>query len=483
MKRILSYIFTGCFSFFLISLVAVADDALTLDDIKNQLADSSYAKVVYAGGGTIDLDDDLTLTKPISFVDNETTLNLNDYAINMNYGGYSDYSIKVGAKLSISGNGTVNANAGYGIAVFPEASAPSAELVINGGTYNASSSNYYIISTWNTTTINGGTFNGQYSVVNNFSPDKTLTINDGTFTTVEDDGITIAAGGLVVINGGTFDATGTDAYELYNDGSSFTINGGNYGHDVYNNVAANPIDVGTDKTLYYNISDGRYYVDNVSTLPAGEKTIELNNTEEAFTIDSVGKKYFELTSSDDTVASLDADFKATALKEGENIITIDSHDVINKTTSTFKITVVPQTLTEIIPENNNVTLLEGEKTQINVTPNPSTIVTNYTYESNDKNVAKVSDTGEIEAITEGNAVITIRSTYDSNVYTTINVTVKKDNVIPEDKTVDESDLSPSTSTGKKNPKTFDNISLYFAMMGLSFVGELIFIKNRKKIKA
>ena len=64
--------------------------------------------------------------------------------------------------------------------------------------------------------------------------------------------------------------------------------------------------------------------------------------------------------------------------------------------------------TEIIAKNKTIDLLVGEKATVNYTKNPSDMVGDISFSSNATNVVKVNpSTGEIEAIREGMARVTI----------------------------------------------------------------------------
>ena len=79
--------------------------------------------------------------------------------------------------------------------------------------------------------------------------------------------------------------------------------------------------------------------------------------------------------------------------------------------------------TEIIAKNKTIDLLVGEKATVNYTKNPSDMVGDISFSSNATNVVKVNpSTGEIEAIREGMARVTISFSGSEN-YTSSNATV------------------------------------------------------------
>ena len=120
------------------------------------------------------------------------------------------------------------------------------EVVINGGTFEATAGDYSaentdvtyepaaIANQGGTVTINGGTFttleSGCYAV--NLMSGTTV-INGGTFKGLR--GVVSANEGTVTINGGEFTVTGTEGtpcYAVYADNATVTVNGGTFSSPV-----------------------------------------------------------------------------------------------------------------------------------------------------------------------------------------------------------------------------------------------------------
>ena len=135
-------------------------------------------------------------------------------------------------------------------------------------------------------------------------------------------------------------------------------------------------------------------------------------------------------SSDPSVAKVDTLGNVTAVGEGTTTITIISKDNpgITKTlTVTVKIPV-----DEIEINKDNIELIEGETDKIEVTVKPDHATNKeVTFSSSDETVVKVDENGNVEAIGEGEAVITVTSKDDPDIYVEIPVKVNKP-VIPVD---------------------------------------------------
>lgn len=124
------------------------------------------------------------------------------------------------------------------------------------------------------------------------------------------------------------------------------------------------------------------------------------------------------------IASVDANGKVTAIKQGSTIITVKSTDGSN-ITAQCELTVVK--LVDGISINiTTATLTEGQSLQLEAAVTPE-LATNKTIEwsSSNESVATVSSTGKVTAIAKGSAVITAKSTDGSNISAFCNVNVIK----------------------------------------------------------
>lgn len=132
-------------------------------------------------------------------------------------------------------------------------------------------------------------------------------------------------------------------------------------------------------------------------------------------------KYFQWTSSDPTVATVDKDGYARALKAGTTVITVSSYDHnVNVVKSECTLTVVPQIPTEeiILNPSGTIEMWIGEEVSIDATILPeNTTYKDVSWESTDSNIAKVKVSNEksavIEGVSEGECDILVKNIYTS----------------------------------------------------------------------
>lgn len=130
------------------------------------------------------------------------------------------------------------------------------------------------------------------------------------------------------------------------------------------------------------------------------------------------------SSSDSDIATVDQDGIVYAKSEGTSYVTAVSTEDTNLS-ATCLITVYQQKVESLILSSNNISLFEGDKSQLEVTVKPDDAVNKYVewYTSN-PDVVLVSDNGLMTAIKSGNATITVMAKDGSNVTATCAVTVK-----------------------------------------------------------
>ena len=124
-------------------------------------------------------------------------------------------------------------------------------------------------------------------------------------------------------------------------------------------------------------------------------------------------------SSDDSVATVDSNGKITAMGEGTATITVTSGSMSATVTVTVEVNVE-----SIVVEESEVSLTEGETSDIQVTVLPEGATAPITYSSSDESVATVDANGKITAVSEGTATITITSG-GKNATVTVSVTAAK----------------------------------------------------------
>ena len=152
----------------------------------------------------------------------------------------------------------------------------------------------------------------------------------------------------------------------------------------------------------------------------GEVTLTVTVTPEDATI-----KDIEWSSSDESIAKVDATGKVTGVAEGT--ATITAKTVEGGKTATCKVTVGPK---EVPVEGvefaeAEVTVIEGESAVVSVTFTPAGATNkNVTYESSDEEVATVDAEGNVTGVKPGQATITV-TTEDGGKTAECVVTVEK----------------------------------------------------------
>ena len=178
---------------------------------------------------------------------------------------------------------------------------------------------------------------------------------------------------------------------------SFTIN--------VSNVLAKELDLNLDSTLYLG--------DNftISTTITSNNSLEVTN--QAITY----------SSSDTDILYIDETGYVSIKGCGE--VTISAH-LENQTDVTyFKTITIEERLVEAININKELTLYINKPTKLNYSVTPSNAYnTNLTYQTNNPNIISIDANGNINPLTEGTCVITVKSISNPKIKETINVTVK-----------------------------------------------------------
>ena len=180
----------------------------------------------------------------------------------------------------------------------------------------------------------------------------------------------------------------------------------------------------TPATMTVNVRENKItgitIVDSVDTLKKGDSYLlgaELAKEDEmAETTDEIN---LEWESSDETVATVDADGRVVAKKAGTVVIKVKNGSLSDE----VEITVEEIPLTGVMLGTSSRTLAIGEEMQITTTliPVDTTDEVVFTWLSSNENVATVDENGKVTAIAAGTAVITMIT--DSGVKTQIEVTV------------------------------------------------------------
>ncbi len=147
------------------------------------------------------------------------------------------------------------------------------------------------------------------------------------------------------------------------------------------------------------------------------------------------------SSSDSSVATIDTKGKIKAKKSGKTTITarVASENI----STSIDIFVKEKKLEKIYLSVDNLSLKKGDKTKIQAFFYPSDASSQITYTSSDSNVVSVNSKGEVTALKEGSAIITVKG--ENNISTSCKVTVDKDIVKANDIII--SSLSDNVNVG------------------------------------
>ncbi len=174
-----------------------------------------------------------------------------------------------------------------------------------------------------------------------------------------------------------------------------------------------------------------YFVKKVSDVDITTNEITLNENEEIkltveVTPEDAENKELTFESSDESVVKVDKDGNVTAVGEGEATITVTSKD---DPTKTDKVTIIVKkpviNVDKVEADKEEITLKVGEKDEIKVTVTPDNATDKtVTFESSDEKVVKVDKDGNIEAVGDGEATITVKT--NDGKTDTVKVTVLKE---------------------------------------------------------
>ncbi len=160
------------------------------------------------------------------------------------------------------------------------------------------------------------------------------------------------------------------------------------------------------------------------TVDKDSLTLNKNTTQKINAVivpeDATNKKII-YTSSDESIAVVDEDGNITAVGEGKATITVKAEDdfsVYETVEVTVKVPVTTVTATD------DFTLNIGEEKNVEASVNADATNKELIYESDNPGVIKVDSNGNVSAVGEGTATITVTSKDDPSKKTQVNVTVK-----------------------------------------------------------
>ncbi len=193
----------------------------------------------------------------------------------------------------------------------------------------------------------------------------------------------------------------------------------------------------------------------VSNITLDKNEIELEGGETATLVaqiapENVTDKTVTWSSEDESIATVDATGKVTALKEGTTTITVASNDEAKKSAS-CQVTVTKSIIevTELTLDSTAVELEEGEDVTFTVTVLPEdATIKDVTWSSDDESVATVDATGKVTAVKAGEATITATATDGSGKTVSCTVTVKEPIILVSEIKLDNESLSLEEGASK-----------------------------------
>ncbi|MBQ3136789.1 MAG: Ig-like domain-containing protein [Clostridia bacterium] len=161
------------------------------------------------------------------------------------------------------------------------------------------------------------------------------------------------------------------------------------------------------------------------TVDRNEITLREDGTEKitvTVTPDSATDKKITYESSDETVVKVDENGNITAVGAGEATVTVSSADNPS-VKEEIKVT-VKNPVTEITVPSGSINVYVDDITDIKAKVNEDATNKELIYESNNPGVAKVDKDGNVTAVSEGEAIITVTSKDDPSKTETVKITVK-----------------------------------------------------------
>lgn len=198
-------------------------------------------------------------------------------------------------------------------------------------------------------------------------------------------------------------------------------------------TATSVSDSAVTASVSVTVADPAPVVIPITDLTITPDTLDLteSDTEQlttAISPDNATDKTVTYTSSNDAIASVDANGLVTAHLAGSATITVTAGDI----TKTVPVTVSPKVIpvTAITANPASLTLTEGDETDIAVSVTPSDATNpSVLFTVDNQDIISVTNDGHVTAIKPGNAVITISSAAYPDVKTTVPVHIEK-RIIP-----------------------------------------------------
>lgn len=161
---------------------------------------------------------------------------------------------------------------------------------------------------------------------------------------------------------------------------------------------------------------------------------------------NVTYKNVKWSTSDNNIASIDANGILTAKKDGN--VTVTAVESSNNKEATKTIYINPIEIEDMVVTSKNYEIYEGESTQIYVDIKPNNATNKeVTYESNNTSILKVSNTGYVSAIGVGTAKIIVKTKNGLNKTAEITVKKKPKKTVYVDKVIPSSVNATSSENG------------------------------------
>ena len=212
--------------------------------------------------------------------------------------------------------------------------------------------------------------------------------------------------------------------------------------------------------LWYDFDEYKYNNINMSATGVHVSTdaLELKEAESVQVSAAIAPYYAKgklvFTSEDETVATVDDKGNVKAVKAGETKIKVSVKDSDVYAKISVKVNgepVVEKPITGVSVKADKSELKVGETAKLTaaITPEDTTDSKDLKYESSDKAVAEVSDTGVVTAKAAGEATITVSSVARPEVKATVKITVKAKGTDTPDTPTTPSTEKPSTPEAPK----------------------------------
>ena len=182
------------------------------------------------------------------------------------------------------------------------------------------------------------------------------------------------------------------------------------------NGVVNALSMGTTTITVTTADGGHTATSDITVVPIRVTGVMLNRNATTITIGSsetltatlipvnATNQNLMWTSSNPSVASVDAQGRINTISAGETTVTVTTHDGAH--TATCIVTVVPIFVTGITLNRNTVELFVGGTTQLIATVTPANATNrNVTWNSNNTSVATVNGYGQVTAVGAGTATI------------------------------------------------------------------------------